>query len=392
MSYTEKTVTFKTTPDFELGMASHHRKTDYFIVMPDKPAKGLVIYIPGFGEDATGGYAKTFCRKVAKKYNLAVATVYYHCCESRTLTTENIHYETEDIAEIKELMGVFELSFDKDSTENNLEKLNLFLSKQDKRIKINATLIPGKNEYQNGGILQALDIINATEHAISNNNIPRKNVILVGSSYGGYIANMATKLAPQTFRAVFDNSSWAHPNLLYIVGRHFNKAEINKKTHSNIVTKLFLRSAWTLKAGLPNTLNNNRYGIRDFSEKQIKEMIKNGLQTFYYFVHAENDLVANTKDKIEMVSYLIQHGIKAYMEVMTEEDVDGRYVKVLKHGMNLSLLTLFDKGYQEIAEHITSDKNNFDNKSKVIYPVQEYQYVFDYSSFPVKAYTEDLNN
>jgi len=388
MSYTEQTVTFKTTPDFELGMANHHRETDYFLVMPDKPAEALVIYIPGFGEDATGDYVKTFCRKVAKKYNIATATVYYHCCESRILSSENIYYETEDVEYIKEFMKSFKLPFDENLTANNLEKLNTFLAKHDKKMNINATLIPGKNEYQNGGILQALDIINATEHAISNNNIPHQNVILVGSSYGGYIANMATKLAPQTFKAVFDNSSWAHPNLLYIVGRHFNKAEVSKQTHSNIITQLFLRSAWTLKPGLPNTLNNNRYEIRAFSEKQIIEMVQNGLQTFYYFVHAQNDLIANTKDKIAMASFLIQHGIKVHMEVMSKEDVDGRYVKELKHGMGLSLLTLFDKGYKEIAEHSITNKNDFDRKSKIIYPVEEFQYVFDYSVFPVKAYTE----
>lgn len=50
-----ETITFATTGDFELGLGHAPRETDYTIYHPDKAPKGLVVFVPGFGEDA-GGY------------------------------------------------------------------------------------------------------------------------------------------------------------------------------------------------------------------------------------------------------------------------------------------------------------------------------------------------
>ena len=391
MAFLETKNHFKTTADFELGMANHQRETDYFMVKDDaKKPDGLVVYVPGFGEDGKGNYAEVFCRKMALNYNLAAITVNYHCRFCRKVEEEYIAYETEDIFKIEKLFLRHQQPFQGATVAEGVQALNQYLASSNQTESISATLLPEKNEYQNGGILQALDIINAVEDALKNYpDIPHNNIILVGSSYGGYIANMATKIAPRTFRAVFDNSSWVHPNYTYLVGREINSAEVSAARHSNITTVFYVKSAWTLKTNLPNTFDENRFEIRDFTEKQLSEMLAENLQTFYYFVHAENDYIASTEDKINLVKTMVKKGMNVYLAVMGKEDIDGKYVKNAEHSMGLSMLELFARGYTEIKDHKVSKETDFDLASKITYPVKDYQYVFDYSEFPIKAYTED---
>ncbi len=394
MSLTESEIKYKTTADFELGFANHKRETTYSMVEPAKKSVGLVVYIPGFGKDLSGNYAEVFCQKIAEKYSLTAISVDYHCKFSRNTDESSIHYEAEDIAQIEKLFLAHKQPFQGSTVAEGVQILNKYLADTNQQAKISATLLPGKNEYQNAGVLQALDIINAVEHVLLNNpNIPAENVILIGSSYGGYIANMATKIAPNTFRAVFDNSSWASPHLTYIVGREVGACELSLKLHSNITTGFYVRSAWVFQKGLTNSFDANRYEIRNFSSGQLEEMFSKGLKTYYYFVHAESDNIASTEQKVNMAKKMTSLGLNVHMEVLGKEDVDGVYVKNINHGMNLSMLTLFDKAYSKLKmiENDKKDtKNDFSLKSKHIYKMDDYQYVFDYKSFPVKAYTEEI--
>jgi len=383
MSTLEK-VSFPTTPDFELGMEHCSRQTDYLIALPEKPAKGLVVYIPGFGEDA-GGYREVFCKKVAEKYGLAAMTVDYHCFYSRPQTQDSTVYEAEDVALIEKLFMKHQLPFSGSSVAEGVEALNTYLGKNDLKEEITATLKPGKGEYQNGGVMQALDIINAVGHAVQKYAISSENIILIGSSYGGYIANLASKLAPSTFRAVFDNSSWATPHFGYVVGREHGFSEFKKNMHSHIMTKFFLRSAWTLKKGLPNTFDGKRFHIRAFTEQQIALLAQYQPETYYYFIHADKDTVAITEDKINMAKNMINHQFKVHMEVIEKADVDGQYIKTINHGMNLSMLTFFDKAYLHIQDHKTALNNDFTRQSLIAYDSSECCYEFDFSTLPVKA-------
>jgi len=381
-----KKVSFATTPDFELGFEHCSRKTDYYLTLPETEVKGLVVYIPGFGGDA-GDYRHVFCQKVAEQFGLATMTVDYHCFFSRPEVNQGgLVFEAEDIALIEKLFLTQQVPFAGNSPEEGLAILNQHLQQHGVKTKITATLKPGKDEYQNGGVMQALDIINAVAHATQNNpEIPVENVILVGSSYGGFIANLASKYAPNTFRAVFDNSSWATPNFTYIVGRECGQSEFFENLHSHIGVNYFLRSAWTLKKDLPNTFDGKRFHIRAFTEEQVKVFADYQPQTYYYFIHAENDSIAPTQDKIKMATDLIQNGIHVQMEVIEAADVDGQYIKTIQHGMNLSMLTFFDNAYQHIQGYEVTPDNDFEQKSVIHYPSSECVYEFDYSSFPVKA-------
>ncbi|HHD7223133.1 TPA: DUF2920 family protein, partial [Citrobacter freundii] len=132
---------------------------------------------------------------------------------------------------------------------------------------------PKNNEYQNFGLLPALDIINAINDAILNFEMENSKIILIGSSYGGYIANMVEKIAPGLVNAIIDNSSWSSPNMKYLIGRELNNTEFRQQLSSNIIMDLYVKSPWTLIKGLPNTLSKSRIQIRSFDPDQLSQMI-----------------------------------------------------------------------------------------------------------------------
>jgi len=84
-----------------------------------------------------------------------------------------------------------------------------------------------------------------------------------------------------------------------------------------------------------------------------------------------------------MATYMIQRKMNVHMEVMEAADIDGQYIKTIEHGMNLSMLTFFDKAYTHINEHTISLENDFMNGSVVDYDSGDHRYEFDFSTFPV---------
>lgn len=386
MKIKKQTVKFAATGDFELGLGNVKRETEYTIYFPTEKAKGLVVFIPGFGEDA-GEYRKKFCQKLADKHHYACMSVDYHCFYSRPPKEQGMVFEKEDVLEIEKLHLKHGIPMQGKTVEEGLELLNQELISRNLTAEVSATMKPLKNEYQNGGIMQALDIINSVGDAlIRYHDIPTHNVILIGSSYGGYIANLASKYAPNTFRAVIDNSSWALPNFIYVVGRDYGIPEFKEKLHSNIKVNYFTRTSWTLKKDLPNTFDGKRFHVRAFTNEQIGEFANYNPQTYFYYVHAENDLVAPTQPKIDMAKAMIEKKFQVHMEVMGEQDIDGVYVKSIDHGMGLSLLTLFSKAIEKIeAQDNRYTTNDFAKKSVISYSSAECIYEFDFSSIPVQG-------
>lgn len=368
------TVKFETTNDFELDPNGIARESEYKICNIST-GNGLVVYIPGFGGDL-GGYTDTFCQKISEKYpEYAAASVDYFCMRSRPQVGGEVYFEHED--QIK-------------SNTLNLPQSDI-LSTIYKRHKMvtkptffTAGLNPPNGEYQNFGIMAAIDVINACVHAIHKFNLDPNNVILVGSSYGGYVANLVTKIAPGFIRAVFDNSSWANVNLNYVVGRELNAAEFTLNFTDNLHLNLFVKSPWTLKSGLSNSFANEKIAIRNFGYSDLMRMIElGGDRTCYLFYHAMNDKVADTNEKMDMARNMIQLGFMVSMEVFEEQDIDGEFIKSLEHGMGLSMLTFFEKG----IDFINSVNRSFCHKSNSI-SIYEYgtkQYKFDLTSFPLKA-------
>lgn len=370
----ENRILFETTGDFELGLIKE-RETDYFIYNSEYN-DGLIVYIPGFGGDL-GDYAKNFCSSVSKKYRLASLMVNYFCIGSRPQTGATINIYPEENEKLQQffmdLGGHGEASLEALVKQllNNHQGLK-------SELRLRGVLTPPKGEYQNFGIMAALDVINAIKDAVRRFKINQDQIVIVGSSYGGYVANLVTKIYPGLVKAVFDNSAWANPNILYAVGAELGISEYRAYLHPELSLDLSVKSPWTSKAGLPNSFSGGRLEIRSFSKPQLSRMHEQGgKDTFYVFYHAEGDLVAITEEKIMMAQNMVELGFKhIMMNVVNESEIDGKLIKNMSHGMGMSMLTFFDVCFQFLLDVNPAFKFN-DDIEQAVYEMDDLVYRFD---------------
>ncbi|WP_163353072.1 DUF2920 family protein [Desulfovibrio sp. JC010] len=365
--------TIPTSNDFELN--GRDRKVSYNLYGSENK-NGLVVYIPGFGADL-GDYTDVFCKKISSKYNLAALSVEYFGINSRPNVGAKIDLEIEDRNLVQRLVGHYGDDWAKDVVE--------FAGKTGQFINLTGSLTPSRGEYQNFGLLPALDILNSIRDAVMRYDINENNIILIGSSYGGYLANMVSKIAPGYLRAVFDNSSWAVPNHRYLVGRELGQPEFAVMLDDMVRLNLFVKSPWTLKPGLPNSLEKGKLEIRSFSPMGLADMAAQGAgDTCYFFIHSSQDSIAPLTEKLQMEQEMQNCGFKhVLLDVVYADDVDGEYIKSLDHGLGLSMLTFFERSYKKLCKLPTRKGPYMGFRSE--YRFDDSEYCFDFSGSPVMA-------
>ena len=214
--------------DIELGIKRSSPLSFYSCYDNAKDAKALLVIIPGLGEDSDLGYRANLMQTMAETYDVACISVDYHCIGNRPQLGAKFGLDDIDREILtRELSSIgINLPIDLKSIDCH-EKVDLllkFLSKEitirkerdilpaDFRLNASITIVPTKNEYQNFGVMQAMDVLNAvlyTKKYINNAKFEHLPVIMVGSSHGGYLAHMCAKIAPWLVDAVIDNSSYA---------------------------------------------------------------------------------------------------------------------------------------------------------------------------------------
>lgn len=359
---------FFTTNDFELNPNSIKERTTSYIITNARKGNGLVVYIPGFGGDL-GDYTQTFCKKVSESHpEYSAMSIEYFCIHSRPNVGAEVTFEVSDKINVNP-------QYSNLSTDDFYQEI-IRLS-QSKPLRVSGSLTPPNGEYQNFGIMAAVDIINAILDAVERYQIDMNNIILVGSSYGGYVANLITKISSGLIRAVFDNSSWANPNLAYVTGRELNRPEFSQRINSNLALSLFVKSPWTLKSNMPNSFEAGKYAIRCFNPVDLEVMRNSGGQkTIYYLAHAYNDTIAPMNEKLDMVQNMLAIGMHVNMVIYDESDIDGRFIKSMSHGMGLSMLEFFDRG----LKYIESQDINFiaTLNEKLDYQYDNEKYTFEH--------------
>ena len=261
--------------DIELGIKRSSPLSFYSCYDDAKDAKALLVIIPGLGEDSDLGYRANLMQTMAETYDVACISVDYHCIGNRPQLGAKFGLDDIDREILtRELSSIgINLPIDLKSIDCH-EKVDLllkFLSKEiiirkergilpaDFRLNASITMVPTKNEYQNFGVMQAMDVLNAvlyTKKYINNAKFEHLPVIMVGSSHGGYLAHMCAKIVPWLVDAVIDNSSYAI-FLWRLIG--FGK-EINftnyfcfgtDTLYQNLYIYFFDKTYWTLNEKSP---------------------------------------------------------------------------------------------------------------------------------------------
>ncbi|MCR6595021.1 DUF2920 family protein, partial [Campylobacter insulaenigrae] len=222
-----KTYFIDSCDDVELNI-KRESKLEYRITYDDeKEMKAVVFVIGGYGANKSMAFVDFNRKFLAKKYNVVAVSVLYHCFCQRKSDVERYSAQTTFIEEdlpnlekaLKELnINTRGLNISSacdyyhllNETVSNLKENNLL--SQDYQAHFSATFIPPNDEYQNYGIMAAIDHINALKDIL--NKYPQFKTlpkIYGGGSYGGYLALMCAKIAPWYVDGVIDNSGAALP-------------------------------------------------------------------------------------------------------------------------------------------------------------------------------------
>lgn len=379
------TLTFRIKPhaDIELGFA--REELDYYVTLPPEGVSevtGLILTIPGFGGLANSTYQlEKLNPYLAEKYNCIVVSLNYFGIY-RGLETK---MDDQFFINMKDIYGVPDTYWSDISSDNDfyvkvgtiLESKGL--SQLDPRCQ--ALKITGRNEYQSFGFLPALDCLTVLGDVLKMYPVLNKSkIIAFGSSYGGYIAMLCGKFAPNMFSVVIDNSGFSRTQMKYVSGR-----EILEQDY--VVTLNYNNKMYTL----PYAYNNpwtildetSPYYFGD-SHKQIRNLLTRehrvASSTRYYIFHCDEDQIASVKDKDKVAALLSNYNSTYYKRVGTN-DLDGVLFKKYTHAMDASLRKLFDhvaeqdKDYGLMKEH---SANEFLNNELISLNCGSKNYVFNF--------------
>lgn len=375
--------------DIELGIKRSSPLSFYSCYDNAKDVKALLVIIPGLGEDSDLGYRANLMQTMAESYDVACISVDYHCIGNRPQLGAKFGLDDIDREILtRELSSIgINLPIDLKSIDCH-EKVDLllkFLSKEitirkerdilpaDFRLNASITMVPTKNEYQNFGVMQAMDVLNAvlyTKKYINNAKFEHLPVIMVGSSHGGYLAHMCAKIAPWLVDAVIDNSSYAI-FLWRLIG--FGK-EINftnyfcfgtDTLYQNLYIYFFDKTYWILNEKSPYYFIDAREEIRNIlnlDHLNVQSSYKKPIYVSYHCIFDKE--IAPAKDKIELYEALKKLKFDATLHMVKDEsEVDGKFIKSLTHGMGMSYKLLLQKELPSMMEKILSQKNNKSSKS-----------------------------
>ena len=401
--------------DIELGIKRSSPLSFYSCYDNTKDAKALLVIIPGLGEDSDLGYRANLMQTMAETYEVACISVDYHCIGNRPQLGAKFGLDDIDREILtRELSSIgINLPIDLKSIDCH-EKVDLllkFLSKEiiirkergilpaDFRLNASITIVPTKNEYQNFGVMQAMDVLNAvlyTKKYINSAKFEHLPVIMVGSSHGGYLAHMCAKIAPWLVDGVIDNSSYAI-FLWRLIG--FGK-EIDFTrffgcgtgvSYKNLNLYFCDKTYWTLNKSSPYYFSDAREEIRNIlnlDHLNVQSSYKKPVYVSYHCIYDKD--VAPAKDKTELYEALKKLKFDATLHMIKDEsEVDGKFIKSLTHGMGMSYKLLLQRELPAVMEKILSQKSKNSSKS-IEYKCGDLIYKFSEASDQIKLEISDI--
>ncbi|EIY9822825.1 DUF2920 family protein, partial [Campylobacter coli] len=195
--------------------------------------KAIVFIIGGYGANANIYFLDSYRNYIAKNFDVVAVHVFYHCFCQRRSDVEKYSaftmFTKDDVSNLSQALleiGV-NINVNLENAQQCYELLNQNITTlksqrklaQNYQAKFTSTFIPPNGDYQNYGIMAALDHINALKDLVKRfpklADLPK----IYGGSYGGYLSLLIAKIAPWYVDGVIDNSGSALPPLNYILGR-----------------------------------------------------------------------------------------------------------------------------------------------------------------------------
>ncbi|HEB8039577.1 TPA: DUF2920 family protein [Campylobacter coli] len=395
-----KTYEIDSCDDVELGIKRESKLEFKLWYDDEKSPQALVFIVQGMGADISSiQYVSDY---MVRNFSVGVAGVNYHCIGNRPQTGSTFYLDDIDKLILKtscEIAGI-KLPFEVEKIQDYEQMSEIFhfinhsiiKGKQERRfsphyfLNLHVSLQPAKNEYQNFGVMQARDLLNAAlylkAHAPFDTMDGSMPVIMIGSSHGGYLAHLAAKFAPWLIDGVIDNSSYAK-FLWRLVG--FGK-EIDFMQYAELSTFDFFRhikthcstkTFWTSNSASPNFFSPVRRKIRNILEKDHLQNQAKYIKTHFVSYHSLRDEYANLEEKIDLYKELSNLGFDASLNSITKESqIDGKFIKKLSHGMGIPVKLLIKKEFPKMLDKIKQYSKEDYKEKCVSYPCEDLIYHF----------------
>ncbi len=380
------------TDDIELNI-KRESKLEFKVVFDEKkPAQAVFVFLPGCGMDAVNdSYTQHIAEFVAENYSVAVLLVNYHCIQNRHKLGAKTYFDNIDTVILTQTCAALGISFDKCKDEQDiwvylddeigrLKREGRFQS--DKKLVFTASLQPTKNEYQNFGLMQALDILNALCFVRKNHaqfklkKTPK--TLLFGTSHGGYLALLCAKFAPWLIDGVVENSSYVSTCFLYILNKQIDYEKYLELTGcgNNLLVNFTTKSFWTQNKNSPYFFSPAHAKIRSVFDEEHLQIYASYHKAKIISYHCINDtVIAPVSQKQAFHNALKKLGFDSTLHIATQKDIDGKFIKnVNGHGMDMSLKTLIKKELPPLLAQEFKHENN--EKREISYPSENLEYHF----------------
>ncbi|EMJ1796973.1 DUF2920 family protein [Campylobacter coli] len=370
--------------DVELGI-KRTSKLEYRISYDDeKDLKAIVFIIGGYGANANIYFLDSYRNYIAKNFDVVTINVFYHCfCQRRSDVLKydaSAKFLEEDLENFSKVLNDFNIDSRNLNSNNALEyyhHLDHYITTlksqgklaQNYQAKFTSTFIPPNGDYQNYGVMAAIDHINALKDLVKRfpefADLPK---IYGGGSYGGYLSLLIAKIAPWYVDGVIDNSGSALPPLNYILGREMESGCDYVLNSSHILIQCFLKTHWTRKENSPYFFNNENYFIRTLLNKDhlILQSQKNK-NIIYVSYHSKEDPLTPANFKEQTMQILKILGYDVSLNLIDENKIDGKFIKNLDHGCGIPDKALFRKELPLMLEKLQGRKS-FMQENSISYP------------------------
>ncbi|EAH8059197.1 DUF2920 family protein [Campylobacter jejuni] len=378
--------------DVELGI-KRTSKLEYRISYDDeKDLKAIVFVIGGYGANANIYFLDSYRNYIAKNFDVVTINVFYHCFCARQSIDQKYNPklipnqdDLERVNGILKNINLGHLSVNKDNFEQIIplieQKVNKMkqagLVDESQKIELSCDFIPPNGDYQNYGIMAAIDHINALKDLVKRfpkfADLPK---IYGGGSYGGYLSLLIAKIAPWYVDGVIDNSGVCLPFLACILGREMNQGEFYFEG-SGYRLYCFVYKYWNRNMNSSYYFGDENYLIRAVLNSNHLQIQSNlNKNTIFVSYHSIQDMGAPVQNKIELYKCYQELGYDATLHLIKDEnDIDGRFVKSLEHGLRMTDRALFRKELPLMLEKLQGRKS-FMQENSISYPCGNKVFVF----------------
>ncbi|EMF2865779.1 DUF2920 family protein [Campylobacter jejuni] len=377
--------------DVELNI-KRTSKLEYRISYDDeKEMKAIVFIIGGYGANANIHFLDSYRNYIAKKFDVATINVFYHCFCQRRSDVEKYSaftiFTKDDVSNLSQALleiGV-NINVNLENAQQCYELLNQNITTlksqgklaQNYQAKFTSTFVPPNGEYQNFGIMAAIDHINVLKDLVKRfpkfADLPK---IYGGGSYGGYLSLLIAKIAPWYVDGVIDNSGVCLPFLACILGREMNQGEFYFEG-SGYRLYCFVYKYWNRNMNSSYYFGDDNYLIRAVLNSNHLQIQSNlNKNTIFVSYHSIQDMGAPVQNKIELYKCYQELGYDATLHLIKDEnDIDGRFVKSLEHGLRMTDRALFRKELPLMLEKLQGRKS-FMQENSISYPCGNKVFVF----------------